>query len=114
MPTTFKSTVQEWQDEFFDLIERVQEPVVRLTGDAADSLAEYVPEAPAWPFLAQLPTVNDLVEYQIAFTTRFVEHQAAYTRSLVKSLSPVLARTEPKAAPARKPRRAAAAAPKAA
>ena len=53
MSSTMLTTVQEWQDEFFDLFDRVDEPVVKVTGDVAETVSEYVPQLPAWPFLAQ-------------------------------------------------------------
>ena len=95
MPATMMSTVQEWQDEFFDLVERVQEPFVRLAGDAAESFVD-TPETPAWPSFAQWPTMSEVVENQIAFTTKFIDQQAAFARSMVKALQPVLVRGEAK------------------
>jgi hypothetical protein len=110
--STLMTTVEDWQEEFFDLVDKVEEPVVRVAGDFAESISDYVPERPAWPFLSQLPTVSEVVENQIMFMTKLVDQQATFARHMVKAFEPVLVRREVKPAPARKPRKAAA--PKAA
>jgi hypothetical protein len=109
MSESMLTTLTTWQDELLDLVERVQEPMVRFAGETAESLAEYVPQAPAWPFLAQLPTVSALVENQIAFATKVVDQQAGFARSMVKAAQPVLSVLEiKKPAPRRTTRKAAA------
>ncbi len=112
--TTMLTTLREWQDDFFDLVDRVEEPVVKFTGEVAESLTDYVPQVPSWPFLSQLPTVSDLVENQIWFATHFVEQQATFARNMVKALQPVLTPLEAKPRRARKARKPAAPAAKAA
>ena len=108
------TTVQEWQDEFFDLFDRVEEPVVKVTGDLAETVSEYVAQPTAWPFLAQLPSMNEIVENQIAFATRFLEVRVNFARQLVKAGQPVFEQFEVKAPRTRKARKPAVASAKAA
>jgi hypothetical protein len=107
---TIMQTMKEWEDEFFDVVTRVEDPLVRFGGDMAEFFAEYTPDRPAWPFLNQLPTVSELVDFQIEFAHRFVDTQASFARSMVKAWQPVLGKLEPTPTPVRKPRTAAKAA----
>jgi hypothetical protein len=108
--STMLTAMQEWQDEFFELVDRLEEPVVKVAGEIAESVADYVPQRPAWPFVEQLPTVSELVEFQVAFTTRFVDQQAAFVRSVMKAVQPTLAKVE--AMPVAEPKTRKAATPK--
>lgn len=101
---TIMQTMQEWEDEFVDVVKRLEEPVIRFGGDMAEFVADYTPEQPAWPFVNQLPTVSELVDFQIAFAHRMVDTQAHFAREMVKAWKPVLAKLEPATAPPRKAR----------
>lgn len=107
---TIMQTMQEWEDEFVDVVKRFEEPMVRFGGDMAEFLADYTPEQPEWPFMSQLPTVSELVDFQITFAHRMVDTQAAFARDMVKAWKPVLAKLEPATSAPRKPRAAAKAA----
>jgi len=102
--TTMIDTLKEWEDEFFDFVTRVEEPIVKFSGEMADSFADYAPERPSWPFLAQVPTVSEIVDFNIGMANRWVDTQATFAKALVKAWQPVLGKLEPKPAPARKPR----------
>ena len=107
---TIMQTMQEWEAELFDVVKRVEDPLVRFGHDMAEFLADYTPEQPEWPFASQLPSVGELVDFQIEFAHRMVDTQATFTREMVKAWKPVIAKLEPKPAPARKVRSAAKAA----
>ena len=103
---TIMQTVHEFEDEFFDVVKRAEEPLVRFGGNMAGFLADYTPEQPEWPFASQLPSVSELVDFQIGFARKLVDTQATFARDMVKAWKPVLAKLEPTAAPARKVRSA--------
>lgn len=92
--STVMTTVERWQGEFFDFMDRVEEPVVKFAEERADKMAEYVPERPEWPFLAKLPTMTEVVENQLVFTSKFVETQAAFVRKVMKAMHPALVKWE--------------------
>ena len=94
--TTMMHTLQRWQDQYLDVMARWEEPVVRFTGRAADSAARYVPVRPDWPFLAEVPSVTEFVDNQLAFRRRVVDEQAVLVRSMMDAMHPVLERLEPK------------------
>ena len=80
-------TLKKWEDEFFVQAKKIEEPVVRYVGEAADRVAEYVPARPT--FLAQLPTVPELVEHVLKLEKRFVDEQVRFVRSMTKAMEPV-------------------------
>jgi hypothetical protein len=98
---TVMKTIKNIEDGYLELMARVEKPVVRLTGEAAERVAEYVPERPDWAFLDELPTVTELVNNQLRFRRRVVDQQAAFVRRMVKAMHPALVRLEPEK-PARK------------
>ena len=94
--TTAMTTMKQWQDEYLTMMARVEEPVVRFTGKAMDSIAEYVPKRPHWAFLDEVPTMTEFVDSQLKFRSRIVDEQTAFVRRLMKAMSPAPMRLEPK------------------
>lgn len=86
------TTLKTWQDEYFKLVARVEEPVVKATNRVADSVAEYVPSRPA--FMAEMPKIADVVDNQLRFRKRFVDEQAAFVRKMMKAMNPVVVKFE--------------------
>ena len=97
--------MKSWQDEYLRLMTRWEEPVVRFTGKAAESAAEYVPERPSWAFLDEVPGITEFVDNQLKFRRRVVDEQAAFVRKMMKAMHPVLVRLEPKDAVSKRARR---------
>ena len=95
--TTVMTKIKKWQDSYLTGMARLEEPIVRFTGRAAESVAEYVPERPQWAFLDEVPTMTEFVESQLKFRRRVVDHQAAFVRKMMKAMHPALLRLEPKA-----------------
>jgi hypothetical protein len=95
--TTVMTNIKKWQDGYLTGMARLEEPVVRFTGRVAESVAEYVPERPHWAFLDQVPTLTEVVDSQLKFRRRVVDHQAAFVRKMMKAMNPALLRLEPKA-----------------
>jgi hypothetical protein len=90
-------TIKKLQDDYLAMMARLEEPVVRFTGRAAESVAEYVPERPHWAFLESVPTMTELVENQLRFRRRVVDQQARFVRKTMTAMEPVLTRLEAKA-----------------
>ncbi len=88
--TTAMTTMKELQDKYLTLMTRVEEPVVKYAGKAAESVAEYVPELPHWSFLDQVPTMTEVVEAQLKFRKRVVDEQAAFVRKMMKAMHPLM------------------------
>ena len=90
--TTTMTTLKKIQDEYFTLATRVEEPLVRFTGEMADSMARFVPERPT--FMAKLPTVAELVANQLKFRRRFVDEQLMFVRKMMKAMDPMVTRLD--------------------
>jgi hypothetical protein len=94
--TTAMKTIKTWQDGCLTLMVRVEEPIVRFTARASESVAEYVPERPGWTILEGAPTITELVDNQLKFRRRVVDEQAAFVHKLMKAMRPALTRLETK------------------
>ncbi len=106
--TTAMTTTKKWQDQYLTIMAKVEEPVVRFAGKAAEAVAAYIPERPQWAFLEQVPTMTELVDSQLKFRRRVVDEQATFVRNFMKALSPAASkaptvkRAAAKASPARR------------
>jgi hypothetical protein len=89
---TMMSTMKEWQDDYFTMVKKVEEPVLKFAGERAETFAKFVPERPS--FLAQLPTTAEFVDNQLKFRKRFVDEQAAFARKMMKAMDPMLAKVD--------------------
>ena len=94
--STVMTSLKQFEDELMKSVERVEKPVLRYLGETAESVAKYVPERPEWAFLEKVPSVKELVEFQLKFTKRVVDHQATFVRKAMKAMDPALVRIEPK------------------
>ncbi len=86
------STMKEWQDDYFTMVKKVEEPVLKFAGERAETFARFVPERPS--FMAQVPTTAEFVDYQLKFRKRFVDEQAAFARKMMKAMDPMLAKVD--------------------
>lgn len=90
--STMMATVEKWQDQYFTQIKRVEEPVLRYTEQASETVARYVPARPS--FMAEMPTMTEVVESQLKFRKRFVDEQARFVRKMMKAMDPMLTKFE--------------------
>ncbi len=100
--TTAMTTIKKWEDQYLTMMARVEEPVVRFTGKAIESIVDYVPERPQWSFLNEVPTLTEVVDSQLKFRKRVVDEQAAFIRKVMKAMSPALTKLEAKAPAAKR------------
>ncbi len=104
--TPLMQSLVNMEDEVLDLLDRVEEPIVSVVGTVTEAVADYVPERPAWPFLAELPTLAQLVDNGSSFAHKLVTHETDFAKALVKAMHPVLVKIEakpPRKRAARKP-----------
>ncbi len=91
-------TLKKWQDEYFTMVKRVEEPVVRFVGEQADTVARFMPERPV--FMAKLPTMAEFVDNQLKFRKRFVDEQTMFVRKMMKAMDPMLVKVDAMPKPA--------------
>jgi hypothetical protein len=58
-------TLKKWQDEYFDFMKKVEEPMVRYAGKVAEPVARYMPERPQ--FMAPVPKMTEFVDNGLKF-----------------------------------------------
>jgi len=92
------STVKEWQDGYFTMVKRVEEPIVKFAGERAETIAKFVPERAA--FMSPFPPATEFVENQLKFRKRFVDEQAAFARKMMKAMHPVFVKLDGQPEPA--------------
>jgi hypothetical protein len=92
MTTTMMTTMKDWQDRYLDLMKKVEEPVVRFTGEMADAVARFVPERPR--FMSPLPTTTEVVDTSLKFGKRMVDEQLHFARAMMRAMEPVTMRLD--------------------
>ncbi|MDO8390529.1 MAG: hypothetical protein Q7V57_08575 [Actinomycetota bacterium] len=85
-------TLKKWQDDYFVMIRRVEEPMVRYMGKMAEPVARYLPERPR--FMAEMPMVREFVDNQLKFRRRMVDEQAAFVQKMMKAMDPMLVKMD--------------------
>lgn len=86
------TTMTKWQDEYFTMVKRIEEPVLRVAGEVAERVARFVPERPT--FMTSVPTVTSVVDNQLKFRRRMVDEQAMFVHKMLKVMKPVVARID--------------------
>jgi len=92
MTTTVMTTMKDWQDRYLDLMKKVEEPMVRFTGEMADAVARFVPERPR--FMSPLPMTTEVVDNGLKFGKRMVDEQMHFVRSMMHAMEPVTMRLD--------------------
>lgn len=101
------TSMKKLQDEVLQLVDRVEEPVVKYAGEAAERVAPYVPARPEWAFMEEVPAVTEVMDNQLRFTKRFVDRQIVFARNVMKAMEPALKKLDQKPAKAAKATKAA-------
>ncbi len=91
-PTRHTRHTPDWQDRWFEMMQRIEAPMVRTTARMAGRMAEYLPERPAR--MAGMPKVHDLVDAGLSFRRRFVDEQTEFADSMRRAVEPVLVKVD--------------------
>lgn len=86
------TTLKKWQDDYFTMVKKVEQPMLKFVGERAGMVARYLPERPA--FMASMPKMATMVDNQLKFRKRFVDEQAAFVRSMMKAMDPMLMKVD--------------------
>lgn len=94
------TTLIKWQDDYFTMVKKVEQPLLKFAGERAETVARSLPERPA--FMASMPKVATIVDNQLKFRKRFVDEQATFVRSMMKAMQPMLTKVDTMPTPAPK------------
>lgn len=85
-----------WQEQWFAAIQRLQQPVVQTTARLAGRLADVLPERPArFGNLPKLqPAIHDALDAGLGLRARLVDEQAAFARSMMAALDPMVGKLD--------------------
>jgi hypothetical protein len=84
--------VTKMEDRYFDQMKEMEQPILDFTSEVSERAARFVPERPS--FLADLPTMTEVVESQLKLQKKFVDEQMRFTRRMMKAMNPIVTRVD--------------------
>ena len=101
--STIMTTVTDYEDKALELIVKVQDEVLGYVKQAVQLIDDRLPEVslPEVALLAQVPTLEELVNTQFAFSKKLLTTQEKFAKNVVKAVKPLTRDAKPtaKAAP---------------
>ena len=97
--STIMTTVTEYEDKALELIVKVQDEVLGYVKQAVQLIDERLPELdlPEIAVLDQVPTLEELVNTQFAFSKKLLTSQEKFAKNVVKAVKPLTRDAKPKA-----------------
>jgi len=87
--TVVLDKITEAQSTVVDTISSVKEPVVKGVSTVVDFVIDLLPEIPAFPYAAQIPTPVELVNNQYKFAKSLVDTNKDIALAVAKAVSPL-------------------------
>ena len=96
--STIMTTVTEYEDKALELIVKVQDEVLGYVKQAVQLIDERLPELdlPEIAVLDQVPTLEELVNTQFAFSKKLLTSQEKFAKNVVKAVKPLTRDAKPK------------------
>jgi hypothetical protein len=93
------TTVTEYEDKALELIVKVQDEVLGYVKQAVQLIDQRLPELdlPEIAVLDQVPTLEELVNTQFAFSKKLLVSQEKFAKNVVKAVKPLTRDAKPKA-----------------
>ena len=102
--STIMTTVTTYEDKALELIVKVQDEVLGYVKQAVHILDDRLPEVelPEIAVLDQVPTLEEVVTTQFAFSKKLLTNQEKFAKNVVKAVKPLTRDAKPKAKTATK------------
>ena len=99
MSTPLLTTVTEYEEKALELIVKLQDEVLGYVKQAVELIDQRLPELdlPEVPGLDQVPTLEELVNTQFAFSKKVLTSQEKFAKNVVKAVKPLTRDAKPKA-----------------
>ena len=99
--STIMNTVTDYEDKALELIVKVQDEVLGYVKQAVELLDDRLPELdlPEVALLDKVPTLEELVTTQFAFSKKLLTSQEKFAKNVVKAVKPLTRDAKPKATP---------------
>lgn len=96
--STIMTTVTEYEDKALELIVKVQDEVLGYVKQAVQILDERLPELdlPEIAVLDEVPTLEEIVTSQFAFSKKVLTSQEKFAKNVVKAVKPLTRDAKPK------------------
>lgn len=105
MSTKVITTVTEYEEKALEAIVKIQADVIEYVKKAVQlvdgriSSIELPFELPEVPFMAEIPTLSEVVDTQFAFSKKLLANQEKFAKNVVKAVKPLTREgNKPKAA----------------
>lgn len=99
MSTPIMTTVTEYEEKALQLLVKVQDEVLTYVKQAVQVIDDRLPELelPEVGVLEQVPTLEELVNTQFAFSKKVLANQEKFAKNVVKAVKPLTRDAKPKA-----------------
>ncbi|MFP5578593.1 MAG: hypothetical protein ACLGIZ_10195 [Acidimicrobiia bacterium] len=96
--STIMTTVTQYEDKALELIVKVQDEVLGYVKQAVQLIDERLPalDLPEIAVLDQVPTLEELVNTQFAFSKKVLTSQEKFAKNVVKAVKPLTRDAKPK------------------
>ncbi len=96
--STLMTTVTDYEDKALELIVKVQDEVLGYVKQAVELIDDRLPELslPEVAVLDQVPTLEELVNTQFAFSKKVLTTQEKFAKNVVKAVKPLTRDAKPK------------------
>ena len=96
--STLMTTVTDYEDKALELIVKVQDEVLGYVKQAVELIDDRLPELslPEVAVLDQIPTLEELVNTQFAFSKKLLTTQEKFAKNVVKAVRPLTRDAKPK------------------
>ena len=97
--TPIMTTVTEYEEKVLELLAKVQDEVLTYVKQAVQVIDERLPEVelPELTVLDQVPTLEEIVTTQFAFSKKVLANQEKFAKNVVKAVKPLTRDAAPKA-----------------
>ena len=91
--STILSTIERYEDQVIDLVNKAQGPVVEYVAKGVELVGDRLPEV-IYP--ASLPTPIEVVESQVSFAKQLIDANTAIVTAVLETVAPVAGFAKPK------------------
>ncbi len=91
MSTTVMTTVTEYEEKALELLTKVQDEILGYIKQAVQAIDDRLPEfeLPESDLLEQIPTLQEIVDTQFAFSKKLLSSQEKFAKNVVKTVKPL-------------------------
>jgi len=91
--STILSTVESYESQLLDLVNKAQAPVVEYVAKGVELVSDRLPDV---TYPAALPTPIEVVESQVAFAKKLIDANTAFVTAVLETVAPIAGYAKPK------------------